>query len=326
MVNNTKATVFFYIFLIILSGCNKKPENFTSTESPNYLHEDNEVPDNKMFDIDIQDFQEISMQRSYDFLQKGRYQGSDNPLISYHFLSPNKVEYSAHYSYYENPPRVITKSGIYGIHEDNGVPFLNIRWDNNETEKYLMLIGDHVLFLYNGDGEPAYSFRYYPPDSDSEGDRYFSHIEPMRDITASSSLVDGGIAYTPDKIGLKINSVWAEGANGHGIHEKLFMPKPTLSDELYLSIGYVAYSKPYLYRENSRPRRIRVSMGGEANYKDIELDDTPNFQTINLSDIDIVQRDIPVDEWQIQIEILDVYPGTKYEDTCINALLFRWSQ
>jgi hypothetical protein len=48
------------------------------------------------------------------------------------------------------------------------------------------------------------------------------------------------------------------------------------------------------------------------------LEDTPNFQTI-------ISPECLKDE-MLKLEILDVYPGAKYEDTCINAIIFETSQ
>jgi hypothetical protein len=88
--------------------------------------------------------------------------------------------------------------------------------------------------------------------------------------------------------------------------------------ELYLSSGFVSYNRPYLYRQNSRPSKIRVS------YKDtsyvLELKDTPHFQSLRQEG-----QYFPVNE-KIEIEILDVYQGTKFSDACISSILYYTSQ
>jgi hypothetical protein len=48
----------------------------------------------------------------------------------------------------------------------------------------------------------------------------------------------------------------------------------------------------------------------------VDLKDTPHYQEIKLpSDISDIRGKVLI------LEILDVYPGTKYEDTCINTIV-----
>jgi hypothetical protein len=49
-----------------------------------------------------------------------------------------------------------------------------------------------------------------------------------------------------------------------------------------------------------------------------DLLDTPHFQTIKLP------RTLGADDTLV-VEIVDVYPGTKYEDTAINCILYDCS-
>lgn len=83
---------------------------------------------------------------------------------------------------------------------------------------------------------------------------------------------------------------------------------------LHISIGFVSYERPYLYEENSRPRKLNISVAGKFSFT-ADLVDTPNFQTINLPQT-FGRND------ELVIEILEVYPGTKYEDTCINNIFY----
>ena len=144
----------------------------------------------------------------------------------------------------------------------------------------------------------------------------------MVNITASSILREGNIIYaaTPERLGIRINSVWAvEG----GENEKLFITTQVQTGHFYLSIGYVHFSRPYLYLENSRPKRIRVFfLDYPTNYVDYELEDNPNYQTI---DFPIVLKQ-GINRQNIVIEILEIYPGTRYNHTCVNSILGSWSQ
>ena len=78
----------------------------------------------------------------------------------------------------------------------------------------------------------------------------------------------------------------------------------------------MTYNKPYLYKQNSRPKKIRLT--AESLFSiEVDLIDTPNFQTIIFP--------VRLKNEILKLEILEVYPGTKYEDTCINAILFEKS-
>jgi hypothetical protein len=250
-----------------------------------------------------------------DFMYVGDYGPEIGvyPKIFYTFYAPNYIGlneriYDADSN--EFMERGI-KSGPYYIDDSDGVLFITIDWIGKPIERYLLLVNDDFICLYNDDSEPVFRGVHYHYEDLTEW--HFSGIMSIVNITASSLLIENGIAYTLDKIRYRINSAWAEGVEGPGIHESLFIQMPDLVGAIYLSIGYVSYSKPNLYRENSRPKRIRIlQTGNKTNYEEFELKDTPNFQRIDIGAK--FGRDI-------QIEILEVYPGTKYEDTCINNIV-----
>ncbi len=62
---------------------------------------------------------------------------------------------------------------------------------------------------------------------------------------------------------------------------------------------------------NSRVKKIRIWYDDENVFQDFEIEDTPNYQILELLN--------PVKN--ISIEILDVYKGDLWEDTCISVLL-----
>jgi len=114
-------------------------------------------------------------------------------------------------------------------------------------------------------------------------------------------------------INWRINSAWAEGVPGHGINETITFTG-VQAIRFYISIGYVSYSRPELYTENSRPKKILVTVDGKS--IELMLKDTPAYQTI---DVDAFSS-------KVTIQILEVYTGTKYEDTCINSIINHFSQ
>lgn len=134
------------------------------------------------------------------------------------------------------------------------------------------------------------------------------------DIEVSSSLKTENRDYGPDNIG-NMNGArpWIEGAEGSGIGE--FVSFNALHKKLgihtiIISIGYVDFNNPQIYYEKSRPRDVRIWYNKKEGFLDVELDDNPNPQIINL----------PEAADDFNLEIVSVYPGESSE-TCINFIL-----
>jgi hypothetical protein len=84
-----------------------------------------------------------------------------------------------------------------------------------------------------------------------------------------------------------------------------------MASSLHISIGFVSYDKPYLYSMNSRPQELRLSIDGKFSFIH-HLLDTPNYQKI------VLPQQLDYNDTLI-LEIISVYEGTKYQDTCINT-------
>lgn len=197
----------------------------------------------------------------------------------------------------------------YLLTEDEGVPFL--RLFGHEEKRWLALRGGDLLFLYEGEGEPPLFFGvtgskrrlqalYYAPDA----------------FSASSFLTEGDIEYSPDNLDRHwTRKPWVEGVPGQGIGEEIHIDR--WFGRLWISIGFVSYDRPELYELNSRPKTIRVISEATGEERVVELEDTPNLQPI----------DVPGD-WEtasdggIRIIIEEVYPGTRWEDTAVNFIVF----
>lgn len=279
-------------------------------------------------------FNVMNLFAQYDFMQAGSFRnGATSHFasykgdkydqgISYTFRSPNRIEKGVSIRGIQrdgNHPMVSSTSvGVYSIEEINKIPYLNITWSNNITEKYLMLVNDTILCLYTSNSEPVFfGVHYYDTNEEGYSEWAFEHIFSFTDfntITASSALREGYNYYSPRHLGETINNCWAEGVEGQGIGEYLLITKGEWSVySIYISIGYVSFTRPNLYMENSRPKKIRVSYGNIE--QEITLEDTPNFQEIPLR----------TGMEEIKIELLEVYPGTIYQDTCINTLLHKFA-
>lgn len=111
---------------------------------------------------------------------------------------------------------------------------------------------------------------------------------------------------------IELETPWVEGVSGYGIGEYFSLKR---SDDPYILImnGYISYDKPYLYQQNSRVKKLRIV--GKRTKKEIicEVLDTPHPQTLDISSLK--------EKEDLQIFIYDVYPGSKYEDTCIHFIL-----
>lgn len=104
---------------------------------------------------------------------------------------------------------------------------------------------------------------------------------------------------------------WVEGSEGDGIGEKLFVIFKETTDNISILNGYVNLYKRNLYKENNRLKKIKIS----------SMED--NFEIEYLFDDYVYYADIvfPKETKGITIEILEVYNGTKYNDTCVSAIV-----
>ncbi|MBP5752967.1 MAG: hypothetical protein J6W60_08955, partial [Treponema sp.] len=73
--------------------------------------------------------------------------------------------------------------------------------------------------------------------------------------------------------------------------------------------GYVDPLKPHLFKENNRIKKARLETDTGIK-KEFEFRDEVEFTQIIL----------PNKVKHVKLTILDVYKGTKYQDTCITAV------
>jgi hypothetical protein len=205
--------------------------------------------------------------------------------------------------------------GTYFFEIVDKVNFINVQWENNQNEKYLILFNNELCFLYKMDGNMY--FRGFKMRRGAPGESCFSVAYSNVEITASSYLLEGNVVYSTDKLNEKAGECWAEGVSGQGLNEILYM-KMAGTNSIHISTGFVSFSKPYLFDQNSRPKKIELSVDNKYRII-VDLDDTPNFQTINLPE-QLGRNEV------LRLRILEVYNGTKYEDTCINTILFDWGK
>lgn len=106
---------------------------------------------------------------------------------------------------------------------------------------------------------------------------------------------------------------WVEGKKGDGIGESFEFdttyPKGGLPLDIRILNGYVDPLKPHLFKENNRIKKALLETDTGIK-KEFEFRDEVEFTQIIL----------PSDVKHIKLTILEVYKGTKYQDTCITAV------
>jgi len=191
------------------------------------------------------------------------------------------------------------------ILDDHGIPFLILA---QTDQKWLFLSSPYFATVYRDETTSFFmDGTGYMPGLD--------YIISGGKYAATSFLTEGNTHYTANNLSDDDPSKpWIEGVEGDGIGEKVSINwlwkegDGGSTGALIISNGFVSYDKPYLYEMNNRVRRIRVSDPLGTFSVEMELKDTPNPQIIFL----------PSTSEETEIEILSVYPGTKWHDTCLN--------
>jgi hypothetical protein len=136
--------------------------------------------------------------------------------------------------------------------------------------------------------------------------------------TASSTLAPiKGHRFGPENLatepnGASITYPWSEGVPGPGLGEWVELVPQKPNPLLALGV-YSGFQSGALFQKNGRPSRVEIELNGEHRFT-ATLGDVMNEQLIP-----IVGYTKPVA--RIRITIRDVYPGTQFEDTCINRIL-----
>jgi hypothetical protein len=110
---------------------------------------------------------------------------------------------------------------------------------------------------------------------------------------------------------LQFTTPWVEGKDDYGIGEWMEKIQYRLTDEIIFINGYIDPNRPDLYSANSRVKEIMISVDNE-NWTYAVMD-TAHPQILKLPKLV---------SGNIRFTIKDVYPGTKYTDTCIAGIYF----
>ncbi|WP_156104517.1 NADase-type glycan-binding domain-containing protein [Spirochaeta lutea] len=230
------------------------------------------------------------------------------------------------FKYGDNNPGLgsSTYSTPYFYEEMNKVPFIEFSFEsvNRDDLPYLikepnqrwLVLTDNTgefMYIYNDDfSTPLGSSRGFQDIFDTK-----MRIETGIIYSSSSSLTEGTTQYLASNLGdLELRRPWVEGVSGQGIGESVSIKgrRSNVAIQAFIvSNGFVSFENPSLYTRNSRLREIRIISENPFFDFTVELEDTPSLQIVNL----------PESTSEFEIIINDVYPGSQWQDTCVNFIL-----
>lgn len=143
--------------------------------------------------------------------------------------------------------------------------------------------------------------------------------------TASSYLNPiGANAYYPNNVTLPDKLyAWAEGVEGYGVGESVELRQMYMGPGAdRLSITRICIVNGYaknqdIWEKNARVKELKLYFG-DAYMGTITLEDCMEPQFVDVSAVNMTVSNGR--EAVFRFEIADVYPGTKYEDTCLTGI------
>lgn len=115
-------------------------------------------------------------------------------------------------------------------------------------------------------------------------------------------------------------TAWVEGVKGNGVGEKLTYVFPggcPRITKILIMNGYSKTEKAWL--DNGRVKRLKVYYDKKP-FAILELNDQRSIQEFEVGVLGY--KDAKHPQWTLTFEIMDVYPGDRYEDTAITELYF----
>jgi VWFA-related protein len=138
-------------------------------------------------------------------------------------------------------------------------------------------------------------------------------------ITVSSQLIENNRpsdAYQPRYlVDGKDSTCWAEGVDGPGIGEwvQFGFDAPKTLKAMKIIAGYT--KTPAVYQANNRVKKLMLVFS-DGQSQTVSLADQYGFQRV------LIDRDKPTRF--IKLVIMEVYKGSRYDDTCISEIEFEY--
>ncbi len=138
-------------------------------------------------------------------------------------------------------------------------------------------------------------------------------------VTASSALADRYAAENAHDF--SIVTAWVEGVEGNGEGEYIKYAFPGTCPRITTVLIHNGYVKNWdVWRDNGRVKKLLMYYNDEP-YAILNLQDTMGLQSFDVGILGYEDKD-SAPAWSIKFEILEVYPGKKYEDTAITEIYF----
>lgn len=253
-----------------------------------------------------------------NFSLDGRYRFIVNTGLGRIDLNKNEIIYIPcrdDISEFKDEYTVKHIEGITFIQMENRIPkeytedyLYNGKKDIITDNKFLILAGkakelDSIILLATSKGFN----KHYPCTETIISEK----VQVYKDC--SSFLKEKNTEYKVTNLDtLAVDTPWVESAEGDGIGEGFTLVNSwgDIYSTLLLMNGYISYEKPYLYKQNNRIKKIKVTGVKSGKSAILDVLDTPHPQTVDISFITEAE--------DIRVEIADVYKGTKYDDTCLH--------
>jgi len=326
--------IFFVIILIILTmiACSKekvqsniKEEHLEQTNNESIDDSGIEKPEKTFYTLEIYDSYDdyVTRQSSYPIIEEElKYYSEKYPTTI--FITGYKT-----FTLIANKMFLTDTIPKYGdIPEHEAIEVYDINWE--ETGKFT-----YISFDYNGKllgkniqhGHKRYLLlysRYARVSLYDQNNRMVYLASSLKyvlssdfTVQASSELNENGIKYSAENCLDEDKLIpWVEDSPGNGIGEYItFIPKNGITFSnipIVISNGFIDYNRNNLYENNNRIKKIRIYNVDQDEYLDFAVEDTPNYQEIMVGFKNKINT--------IQIEILEVYQGEKYNDLCVNLL------
>ena len=274
----------------------------------------------KIFVLSLSFFFSIILLHAQTFLLEGNYPFQQESLIDGMSIKSDKIIFE-----YDESVKKKDEIFNYDIQHLDGIPFIILsqkipmevsEWFIFEETNYIQT-DNRILFLAFKDEKNVTIFAYTKGYNFDRVPLTFTRFEERGSLykDCSSYLIEKTKSYPVENLRkLAVDTPWVEAVSGDGIGEGFSIICSSSSIPLgpYLMIinGYISYDKPYLYKQNNRVKKIKVTGLKSGQTRILDVLDTPHPQTVDISFITIPE--------DIRVEIADVYKGSKYDDTCIH--------
>lgn len=184
----------------------------------------------------------------------------------------------------------------------------------SEREKKLYDSVDFLVdFLYEDEYDAFWYTNY------DFGCSWYCGVGSMSSYASSSLEQEGDLAYDIEKIhDGRMDTAWVEGVDGNGIGEFFEIRFDSITPMTDITIWNGYMKNNYLYYSNNRAKKLKLYINNIA-YAILELEDSRAPQRF---DVELIQKFEWENELVLKFEILEIYQGSKWDDTCITDIKF----